>query len=309
MSVTAYVNARLIDPAAGYDGPGAVVVDDETIAASGPDARAPDGALVFDCGGHVLCPGLIDMRVFTGEPGAEHKETLATASDAAAAGGVTSMIVMPDTDPVIDDVALVDFISRRARGTAKVNVAPMAAITKGLQGQEMTEIGLLKAAGAVAFTDGRRSIRDAGLMRRALAYAATYDALICAYTEDLSLASGVMNESEMSARLGLAGSPAAAETIMLGRDLALAELTGARYHASQISCRGSLEAIESAKARGLAVTCAASVNHLVLNEIDIGDYRTFLRMEPPLRAEDDRAALADALARGIVDVIVSSHDP
>jgi len=311
VSRTAFVNARLIDPAQDYDGPGGVLVEGETIAASGPDVTgaglAPND--VVDCAGLAISPGLIDMRVFVGEPGAEHKETLETASRAAAAGGVTTMVVMPDTEPAIDDAALVDFVMRRARDTALVRVAPMAAITKGLAGREMTEIGLLRAAGAVAFTDGRRAVTDAGLMRRALAYARTYGALISAYAEEPALATGVMNESEVSARLGLAGSPAAAEIVMLLRDLELVRLTGGRYHASQITCRGALEAIGAAKREGLPVTCAASINHLALNENDIGDYRTFLRVEPPLRSEEDRAALADGLARGLIDVIVSSHDP
>lgn len=305
----AYENARLLDPASGYDGPGALIVAGGRISDMGPDAVPPRGAERVDCGGLALCPGLVDMRVFTGEPGAEHKETFATVSAAAVAGGVTTLIVMPDTDPAIDDAAILEFVSRRARASAQVNILPMAALTKGVAGAEMTEIGLLQAAGAVGFTDGRRAIADAGLMRRLLAYASTFDALIAPYAEDASLASGVMNESEMSARLGLPGTPAAAETLTLERDLTLAGMEGARYHASQITCAASLNAVAAARAAGVDVTCAASINHLVLNELDVGDYRTFLRMNPPLRGEADRLALVEGLASGALDIIVSSHDP
>ena len=312
-AMTAYVNARLIDPAAGYDGPGGVLVEGEMITASGAEVTAgaaPAEAEVIDCGGRMLAPGLIDMLVATGEPGAEHKETLKSASEAAAAGGVTQIIVTPNTDPVIDDVSLVDFVLRRARDTGVVRVAPMAAITKGLAGAEMTEFGLLKEAGALAFSDGTKAVADSGLMRRALSYARAFDAVICAYAEDASLSGdGCMNEGELSSRLGLAGAPAAAEEIGLDRDLALVRLTGGRYHAASISCAGSLAALEAAKAEGLAVTCGASINNLVLNENDIGDYRTFFKLQPPLRREEDRLALADGVARGAVDIITSAHTP
>ena len=308
----ALINARLVDPASGRDEPGGLLVEDGTIADLGGHLRrnAPDGAEVIDCGGHVLCPGLIDMIVFTGEPGYEHRETLATASRAAAAGGVTTMICMPDTNPVIDDAALVDYIERRARDTAIVHVHPMAAITKGLKGEEMAEIGLLKEAGAVAFTNGKSSISNARVMRRALTYASDFGALVVHNTEDPDLAgSGVMNEGEISSRLGLPGIPREAESIMVERDLRLVDLTGGRYHAAQISCGTSLEAITRAKERGLPVTCGVSINHAMLNENDIGSYRTFLKLRPPLRPEEDRAAIVAGLASGAIDVIVSGHDP
>jgi len=265
---------------------------------------------VIDCGGHVLAPGLIDMLVFSGEPGHEHRETLSTTSRAAAAGGVTTIICMPNTEPVIDDVALVDFIMRRARDTARINVHPMAAMTKGLKSEEMAEIGLLRDAGAIAFTNGKTSLADAKMMRNVLSYAKDFGALIIHHLEEPTLAqNGVMNEGEVATRLGLPGIPREAETIMLERDLRLAELTGGRYHAGQISCRESLDIIRAAKARGLPVTCGVSINHLTLNENDIGPYRTFFKMRPPLRSEDDRAAMVEGIASGDIDVIVSAHDP
>ena len=307
-----FLNARLLDPSRGMDAKGGVLIADGRIIAAGPsvDQRAAGaGTPAVDCGGRLLIPGLVDMRVFTGEPGNEHRETLATASGAAAAGGVTTMIVMPDTDPVIDDAAIVDFILRRARDTATVRVAPMAAITKGLGGELMTEIGMLREAGAVAVTGGRRPVRNARVLRRALAYARDFNMLVVHHAEEPELATGVMNEGEVATRLGLPGIPAAAEVIMLERDLRLVELTGARYHAAQVSSAASLEVIRAARAKGLPVSCGVSINHLVLNENDIGAYRTFFKLSPPLRSEDDRRALVAGVADGTIDVIVSSHDP
>lgn len=308
-----FFNARIVDPATGSEQTGSVVIEDGTITAIGDVAGrmgGGEGVEVIDCRGHILCPGLIDMRVFTGEPGNEHRETLASASEAAAAGGVTTFVCMPNTEPVIDDVALVDFIERRARDTAIVNVHPMAALTKGLNGREMTEIGLLREAGALAFTDGDRSITDSLVLRRALAYTRDFDGLVVQHLEDPYLsAGGVMNEGEVATRLGLAGIPAAAETIVLERDIRLVELTGARYHAAQISCQASLDVMRDAKERGLPVTCGVSVNHIALNENDIGPYRTFFKISPPLRSEDDRRAMVAGLADGTIDVIVSGHDP
>ena len=217
---------------------------------------------------------------------------------------------MPDTDPVLDDPAIVDFVLRRARDNAIVNVRPAAALTKGLAGREMTEIGLLLEAGAVAFTDGARSVANAQVMRRALTYARDFDALIMHHVEDPDLVGdGVMNEGELAARLGLPGIPREAETVMLERDMRLVRLTGGRYHAAMISCADSVEIVATAKARGLAVTCGVSINNLALNENDIGDYRTFLKLSPPLRHEDDRQAVIEALAEGVIDVIVSDHNP
>jgi dihydroorotase len=306
-------NARIIDPSRDLDFPGDVLIADGSIreAKRGIGAAGvPEGTEIIDCKGRIVAPGLIDMRAFTGEPGAEYRETLATASQAAAAGGVTTIICQPDTSPAIDDPAIVDFILRRARDTAIVGVQPMAALTKGLEGKEMTEIGLLKAAGAVAFTDGARSVTNAQVMRRALTYARDFDALIVHHTEDPDLVGeGVMNEGELATRLGLHGIPGEAEAIMLERDLRLVSLTGSRYHAASVTCRQALEVLRRAKDNGLPVTASASINHLTLNENDIGPYRTFFKVAPPLRTEDDRAALAQAVAEGLIDVIMSDHNP
>src|SRR5215207_5789785 len=228
-------NARIVDPSRDLDARGAVLVADGRIVAAGPEVvnqGSPEGWEVIDCAGAAILPGLVDMRVFVGEPGGEHRETLETASRAAAAGGVTTIVTMPDTDPIIDDPAPVDFMLRRARDTAVVRVHPMAAMTRGLAGEELAEFGLLQEAGAVAFTEGRRSLKSARVMRNVLTYARDFDALVVHHTEDPDLAStGVMNEGETATRLGLPGIPLEAETIMLDRDLRLAKLTGGRYHA------------------------------------------------------------------------------
>jgi dihydroorotase len=311
-SATVFLNARLVDPETERDEPGGLLVKDGRIADLGPHLRrnAPDGAEVVDCKGHVLCPGIIDAQVFTGEPGGEHRETLKTASHAAAAGGVTSIIVMPDTQPVIDQVALVDFIQRRARDNALVHVYTMAAMTRDLKGEEMTEIGLLKRAGAIAFSNGKSSISNTRVMRNVLNYSKDFGALIVHHTEDPYLSgTGVMNSGEVATRLGLPGVSKVAETIVLERDVRLVEMTGAHYHAATITCEESLDVVRKAKARGLNVTCGVSINHLTLNEIDIGSYRTFLKVRPPLRHESDREAMVRGIAAGEIDVIVSSHDP
>lgn len=306
-------NARIVDPSRDLDFPGDLLIAEGVIreAKRGIGAAGvPQGTEVIDCRGKIVAPGLIDMRAFIGEPGAEHRETLATASQAAAAGGVTTIVCQPDTSPVIDDHAIVDFILRRARDTAIVNVAPMAALTKGLHGKEMTEIGLLKAAGAVAFTDGARSVTNAQVMRRTLTYARDFDVLVVHHTEDPDLiGEGVMNEGEFAARLGLIGIPSAAETIMLERDMRLVALTGSRYHAASVTCRETLDVLRRARDQNLPVTASASINHLTLNELDIGPYRTFFKVSPPLRANDDGAALAEALASGLIDVVMSDHNP
>ena len=306
-------NARIIDPSRGLDFPGDLLIADGVIrdAKRGIGAAGvPEGTEVIDCRGRVVAPGLIDMRAFIGEPGAEHRETLASASQAAAAGGVTTIVCQPDTNPVIDDHAIVDFILRRARDTAIVNVAPMAALTKGLAGNEMTEIGLLKAAGAVAFTDGARSVTNAQVMRRALTYARDFDVLIVHHTEDPDLVGeGVMNEGELASRLGLHGIPTAAEALVLERDVRLVALTRCRYHAASITCRDGLEILRRAKDAELPITASASINHLTLNEIDIGSYRTFFKVAPPLRSEADRTQLVEAVASGLIDVIMSDHNP
>jgi dihydroorotase len=306
-------NARLIDPARDLDGPGDVLIAEGVIR----DARrgigaagVPEGTDIVDCAGMVVAPGLIDMRAFVGEPGAGHRETFASASRAAAAGGITTIICQPDTSPVIDNPATVDFVLRRARDTAIVNIHPMAALTKGMEGAEMTEFGLLKAAGAVAFTDGDRSVMNALLMRRALTYARDFDALIVHHTEDPHLVGeGVMNEGEFASRLGLVGIPSAAEAVVLERDMRLVALTGGRYHAASLTCAASIEILKRARDAGLNVSASASINHLTLNENDIGPYRSFLKLSPPLRTEDDRLALVAALASGLIDVVMSDHNP
>jgi dihydroorotase len=303
-------NARLIDPASGEERRGGLLVRNGVIQDLGPTVTEAADAVVIEGRGQVLAPGLIDMRAFIGEPGAEHRETLKSASEAAAAGGVTTIVSMPDTNPVLDDPAIVDFVLRRASEKAVVNVRPAAALTKGLQGREMAEIGLLAEAGAVAFTDGARSVTNAQVMRRALTYARDFGALIVHHVEDPDLVGdGVMNEGELAARLGLHGIPREAETVMLERDIRLLRLTGGRYHAAMISCADSVEIVRAAKARGLPITCGVSINNLALNENDIGEYRTFLKLSPPLRHEDDRLAVIAALAEGVIDVIVSDHNP
>ena len=306
-------NARIIDPSRDLDLEGDLLIADGVIrdAKRGIGAAGvPEGTEVVDCRGKVAAPGLIDMRAFVGEPGAEYRETFASASQAAAAGGVTTIVSQPDTSPAIDDPAMVDFVLRRARDTAIVHVHPMAALTKGIKGCEMTEIGLLKAAGAVAFTDGAKTVTNAQVMRHALVYARDFDALIVHFTEDPNLVGeGVMNEGEFASRLGLVGVPKAAETVVLERDLRLVALAQGRYHAASITCADSLEVLRQAKDKGLMVTAAASINHLTLNEIDVGSYRTFCKLAPPLRAEADRMALVEALASGLIDVVMSDHDP
>lgn len=313
MSTTLFQNARIVDPSSGMDEIGSVLVTDGRIVACGSTAHnqgSPDGATIVNCYGNLLIPGLVDTRVFIGEPGSEYRETIASASIAAAAGGVTSIVMMPDTDPVIDDVALVEFVRRMARDHADIHVYPSAAITKGLKGTDLTEMGLLRDAGAVAFTDGRHTIASAQTMRRALTYARDYGAMIVCETNDPHLgANGVMNEGLFASWLGLSGIPREAEVIPLDRDLRLAALTKGNYHAAKISTAMSADAIRRAKNDGLGVSAGVSINNLSLNENDIGEYRSFFRLSPPLRTEDDRQAMVDALCEGTIDLIVSSHDP
>ncbi|RTL50286.1 MAG: dihydroorotase [Bradyrhizobiaceae bacterium] len=306
-------NARIVDPSRDIDEPGDVLIADGIVR----DARrgigaagVPEGTDIINCAGKVVAPGLIDMRAFVGEPGAGHRETFASASQAAAAGGITTIVCQPDTKPVIDNSATVDFVLRRARDTAIVNIQPMAALTKGMSGEEMTEFGLLKAAGAVAFTDGGHSVMNAQVMRRALTYARDFGALIVHHTEDPNLVGeGVMNEGEFASRLGLMGIPNASEAVVLERDMRLVALTGGRYHAASLTCIESLDILKRAKDEGLNVSASASINHLTLNENDIGPYRTFLKLSPPLRTENDRVALVSAVASGLIDVIMSDHNP
>jgi dihydroorotase len=309
---TAYVNARLLDPASGLDAPGALLAEDGRISDLGPDLfkeGVPEGVQQVDCAGACLAPGLVDMRVQIREPGEEHKETMDSAGRAAAAGGVTSMVGLPNTDPVIDDVAGVEFIARRAREVKRVKVYTYAAVTRNLEGREITEMGLLAESGAVAFTDGLKAVENAQVMRRALAYAKTFGHLIVQHPEEPSLASGVMNGGELATRLGLPGIPKLAEVMMIERDLRLVEMTGGRYHVAHISTAESVEAIRRAKARGLDVTCDTAPHYFALNEIAVGDYRTFAKVSPPLRGEDDRQAILEGVADGTIDAIASDHSP
>ena len=331
------INARLIDPETGYDGPGAVHIRGDRIAevVRGVDAlptdlqrrkpkpepagqddtssKSPVGPApsnITDCNGLPLAPGIIDMRVFVGEPGERHRESFRSAGEAAAAGGVTTIVAQPGTNPPMDDPALITFALSRARQVSKVKVLTMGALTKGLAGAEMTEQRFLMDAGAVALTDGDNAVADTKLMRAMMTYARGTGALIVHHPQDPSLSDGACATSgEFASRLGLPSVPAIAERIMLERDLALVESTGARYHADQITTEAALEPLRRARAAGLPVTAGVSIHHLTLNEFDVADYRTFFKLTPPLRAEDDRRAVVDAVAEGLIDVIMSGHLP
>ncbi len=312
MTALAFVNVRLIDPETRLDAIGGLIVKDGKIIAIGAGLRGgdvPAGVKVIDGRGAVLAPGLIDSRVFVGEPGAEHKETLASASQSAVAGGVTTIITMPNTKPVIDGVSLVEYMARRRSDDILVNLAPMAAATKKLEGREMTEIGLLTMAGAVAFTDGRAAVADASVLLKILKYGRMFDILVVEHAEEPSLSKGVMNAGELATRLGLPASSSLAEVILIERDIRLVEATGGRLHFAQVTCAKSLDVIRAAKARGLPITCGATPPHFALNELAVSDYRTFAKISPPLRAEDDRRAVVDGLRDGTIDVIASGHDP
>ncbi|MBX3476365.1 MAG: dihydroorotase [Brevundimonas sp.] len=311
MTVFAIVNARLLDPASDHDGPGSVLIEDGRIAdVARGTAAAPSGVETLDADGLCLAPGLIDIRVRTGEPGAEPKETLKSAALAAAAGGVTTLVVQPDTDPAIDDPAMIDFIQRRGAALGLVNIRAAGAATKALGGERMAEIGLMDEAGALYFTDGDRVIRNSRTLMRVMSYATAFNALIACRPADPWLAEGAVAASgELATRLGLSGVPAVAERIGLERDLALVEQTGVRFLVDQISTEGALGTLARARSRGLEVAASVSINHLCFNEVDIGDYRTFCRLDPPLRPESDRQALIEAVRDGLIDVITSAHAP
>ena len=309
----AFINAHIVDPASGWDGHGALLVKNGKIAqvAQGGDLGAlSDDVEVIDARGAMLAPGLVDLRVKTGEPGAETKETLKSAALAAAAGGVTSIVLQPDTDPVIDEASVVDFILRRSRDIELVHVYPAGAATKGTLGQRMAEIGLMRDAGCVYVTDADRPIVDSKVMRRVLAYAASFGVLVAHRPADPWLSAGAAaTEGEFAGRMGLPSVPPIAEKIMLERDLALVELTGARLLVDQVTTACALESLARGKDRGLPVMATTSINHLSFNEIDIGDYRTFVKFDPPVRGEDDRQATIEALASGLIDIVVSAHAP
>jgi dihydroorotase len=290
---------------------GGIVTENGRIIALGKEVQQGfDSQESFDAKGLLLAQGLTDMRAFIGEPGFEYKETIASGTRAAAKGGITTLAMQPTTQPTLDNASLIDYVKRRAQTEGLVHIAPMAALTKGCKGEELCEIGLLRAAGAVAFTDGHRSIKSSLTMRRPLTYARDFDALIVHHVEDADLVGeGVMHEGERASRMGLTGIPHEAETLMLARDIALVRLTGGRYHAAGLSSAASLPLIEQAKQAGLAVTASVSINHLCLNEHDVAGYRTFAKLSPPLRREEDRLALIEAVRSGVIDCIVSDHQP
>lgn len=309
----AFANVRLVDPASGYDGPGGVIVTEGVIAdvvKGGDLGPLSKDVEVIDGKGALLLPGLVDIRVKTGEPGTETKETLKSAALAAAAGGVTSIVVQPDTHPVIDEPSVVDFILRRARDIELVKVFPAGAATKGAEGLRMAEIGLMAEAGCVYVTDADRPIVDSKVLRRVLSYAKAFGVLVAHRPADPWLSAGAAaSEGEFASRMGIPSVPAIAEKIMLERDLALVELTGAPLIVDQLTTAEAIESFRRARDRGLPVTATTSINHLSFNEIDIGDYRTFCKVDPPLRGEDDRQAVIEAVASGLISVVVSAHAP
>jgi dihydroorotase len=310
MADTLITNARLLDPASGLDAPGALLIRDGLIADCGAGLNAPEGATVVDAAGACLAPGLIDLRANLGEPGAEHRETIASAAQAAAAGGITTICVLPDTDPALDDPALISFIARRGEATGSVTLLPYGAATAGCAGKELAEYGLLREAGAIAFTDGVRAIASARSMRLALSYARAFGSFIVQHPEEPSLAAGgAATEGELATRLGLPGITPAAEAMMVARDIALARITGGHVHFAHISTAAALDLIRAAKAEGLAVTCDTAPPYFDLNETAIGDYRSYAKLSPPLRTEADRQAVVAALTDGTIDAIASDHQP
>ena len=310
MRPIAFTDARVIDPASGRDERGTVLVRDGRIAAHIKPADAiPAEAEIRDCAGLVLMPGIVDTRCFTGEPGNAHRETIETLGRAAAAGGVTTLLVMPDADPIIDDPSLVSFLARGAAATDTVRMLPMAALTKGLAGNELAEIGLMLEAGALAASQGRRPVASAAVLRRVLTYARDFGIIVDLPATEASLGGGAMHASTWSSWLGLSGMPPVAETLAILRDCELARNTGTAVNLAGISSSASLPLLQRAKADGVDVTASVSVNNLSLNENDVGDYRTFFRLEPPLRGEDDREALIGALRDGTLDMVCSMHDP
>jgi dihydroorotase len=306
---TLILGARLIDPASGRDLRGDLLLRDGRIADLGENLGRPDGAEVIEAAGAVLCPGLVDMRAELGEPGHEYRETIDSAAQAAAAGGITTLAALPDSRPAIDDPALVHLLLTRGEETGSLTILPYAAATKGCAGEVLAEYGLLREAGAVAFTDGGRAIASARLMRLALAYARGFSARIIQHPENPAWAGGGATEGELATRLGLPAIPAAAEAMMVARDLRLAELTGGAIHFAHVSTGEALGLIRAARARGIDVTCDTAPPYFDLNETAIGDFRTYAKLSPPLRSESDRIAVCAALADGTIDAIGSDHQP
>jgi dihydroorotase len=307
---TLIIGARLIDPAADLDLRGDLLIRDGRIADLGPDLGRPDGAAIIEANGAVLCPGLVDMRAALGEPGYEYRETIASAAEAAAAGGITTLAALPDTKPVIDDPALVRLLRTRGDETGSLTILPYAAVTRSCRGEELAELGLLHEVGAVAFTDGTHAIGSTRLMRLALSYARMFGARIVQHPEDPGLAAGgAATEGLLATRLGLPAIPAAAEAILVARDIRLARLTGGAVHFAHVSTAEALAEIRRAKDEGLGVTCDTAPPYFDLNETAIGDFRTYAKLSPPLRTEQDRRAVVAALADGTIDAIASDHQP
>ncbi len=305
-----FKNARLIDPEAGTEDLGWLLVKDDMIAARGTGGTTRNAERVIDCAESCLAPGLVDIGVKIGEPGERHKESFRSAGAAAAAGGVTTIVTRADTTPPIDTPETLEFVRRRAQDASPVRILPMAALTKGREGREMTELGFLLDAGAVAFSDGDLVLRDSKVLSRCMVYARSLGALIVGHPQDPILSEGAAVTSGKFASLkGLPAVSPMAERMGLERDLALVEMTGVAYHADQISTAKSLPALRRAKEAGLNVTAGISIHHLTLNEFDVGDYRTFFKVKPPLRAEEDRVAMVEALREGLIDIICSMHTP
>jgi dihydroorotase len=304
-----FARVRLLDPGTGLDQPANLLIRDGLIADTG-QFDAPSEALVIDGEGAILCPGLIDMRASLGEPGFEYRETIASAAQAAAAGGITTLAALPDSQPAIDDPALVYLLRARGEETGSLTILPYGAVTRGCRGEDMAELGLLREAGAVAFTDGRRAVASPRLMRLALSYARAFGGRIMQHPEEPSLAEGgCATEGALATRLGLPGIARAAEAMMVARDIRLAQLTGGSVHFSRVSTAEALDLIRAAKAAGVDVTCDTAPPYFDLNETAIGDYRTYVKLSPPLRPESDRQAVVAGLADGTIDAIASDHMP
>ena len=308
------INARIIDPKNDLDEMGGLIIDSKgLVKAAGKkvaNGNLPSGVSKIDLKKQVLIPGIVDMRVFVGEPGYEYKENFRTLSNAALSGGVTSVVSMPNTVPVIDNVSMVDFLKRRGRDKSKINIFPAATLTKNADGKQMTEFGLLKRKGIIAFTDGIKTVQDPEVMSRIMNFASQSQSLVMQHAEDNILSkNGLINEGEISTRLGLKGIPFLAEKIIVERDLAFLEEYFCRYHISQISSAKTVSVIKKAKKDGKIFTTGVSINNLSLNENDIGDFKTFLKLSPPLRTENDRQTLVESIKDGTIDVIVSDHKP